>query len=94
MKCNIVYFCIKLETYRFFRYRKDSVIIGSVDGICGAFLRTFMNLINMPRIDTRKRKSACKPPVVDLLLSMIEYVADYENSFRKIRQKEGIALAK
>ena len=25
---------------------------------------------------------------------MIEYVADYENSFRKMRQKEGIALAK
>ena len=68
--------------------------MGSVDDICGAFLRTLMNLINMPRIDTRKRKSACKPPVVDLLLSMIEYVADYENSFRKIRQKEGVALAK
>ena len=38
MKCYIVYFCIKLETYRFFRYRKDSVIIGSVDDICGALI--------------------------------------------------------
>lgn len=58
------------------------------------FLRTLMNLINMPRIDTRKRKNDCRPPVVDILLLMIEYVADYENSFRKMRQKEGIALAK
>ena len=39
MKYNIVYLCIKLKTYRFCRYRKDSVIIGSVDDICGAFLR-------------------------------------------------------
>ena len=38
MKCNIVIFCIKLETYRFCRYRKDSVIIGSVDDICGALI--------------------------------------------------------
>lgn len=66
--------------------------MGSVDDICGAFLQTLMNLINMPRIDIRK--SDCIPPVVDILLSMIEYVADYENSFRKIRQKDRIALAK
>ena len=50
--------------------------------------------INMPLIDTRKRKSDCRPPVVDTLLLMIEYVADYENSFRKMRQKEGIAVTK
>lgn len=48
----------------------------------------------MPLIDTRKRKSDCRPPVVDTLLLMIEYVADYENSFRKMRQKEGIAVTK
>lgn len=48
----------------------------------------------MPLIDIRKIKGACRPPAVDILLSMIEYVADYENSFRKMRQKEGIALAK
>ena len=44
MKCNIVYFCIKLETYRFCRYRKDSVIIGSVDDICGAFFTNINEL--------------------------------------------------
>ena len=51
-------------------------------------------LIDMPLIDTRKGKSAYGPLIADTVLSMLEYVADDENSLRKMRQKEGIALAK
>lgn len=51
-------------------------------------------LIDMPLIDTRKGKSAYGPLIADMVLSMLEYVADEDNSLRKMRQKEGIALAK
>ena len=41
-----------------------------------------------------KGKSAYGPLIADTVLSMLEYVADDENNLRKMRQKEGIALAK
>lgn len=51
-------------------------------------------LIDMPLIDIRKGKSAYGPLITDTVLSMLEYVADEDNSLRKMRQKEGIALVK
>lgn len=51
-------------------------------------------LIDMPDIDTRKGKSGYGPLVADTVLRMLEYMKDIENSVRKMRQKEGIALAK
>lgn len=48
----------------------------------------------MPDIDTRKGKSGYGPLVADTVLRMLEYITDTENSIRKMRQKEGIALAK
>lgn len=51
-------------------------------------------LIDMPDIDTRKGKSGYGPLVADTVLRMLEYMKDTENSVRKMRQKEGIALAK
>lgn len=51
-------------------------------------------LIDMPDIDTRKGKSGYGPLVADTVLTMLEYITDTENCIRKMRQKEGIALAK
>ena len=57
MKYNIVYSCIKLETYRFCRYRKDSVIIGSVDDICGAFFTQVLEESILLEYPTKKKRS-------------------------------------
>lgn len=51
-------------------------------------------LIDMPDIDTRKGKSGYGPLVADTVLWMLEYMTDTDNSIHKMRQKEGIALAK
>ena len=51
-------------------------------------------LIDIPQIDTRKGKSGYGLLIADTVLAMLEYVADEENSLRKMRQKQGIALAK
>lgn len=51
-------------------------------------------LIDMPLIDTRKGKNGYGSIMADTVLTMLEYVAENESNVRKIRQKEGIALAK
>ncbi len=51
-------------------------------------------LIDMPQIDTRKGKSGYGSLIADMVLAMLEYVTDEDNNLRKMRQKEGIALAK
>ena len=51
-------------------------------------------LIDMPDTDSRKGKSGYGPLIADTVLTMLEYITDTENSIRKMRQKEGIVLAK
>lgn len=56
--------------------------------------KAYIALIDRPDIDIRKEKSGYGPLVVDTVLTMLEYITDTENSIRKMRQKECIALAK
>lgn len=51
-------------------------------------------VIDMPEMDTRKGNSGYGPLVSDVVFTMFEYVADKDNNVRKMRQKEGIVLAK
>lgn len=48
-------------------------------------------VIDMPLLDTRQYKDLLGNFISDLILSVLSYVADQENAFRRQRQAEGIA---
>ncbi len=51
-------------------------------------------VLDMPILDTTKNKDLLGNLITDLFISILGYVAQTENEFRKQRQSEGIAIAK
>ena len=84
----------------------DLVVIKSIDRLsrnykeCQELWKEITNkgadivVIDMPILDTRANKDLLGNLITDLFLSILGYVAQQENDFRRQRQAEGIAVAK
>lgn len=81
----------------------DLVVIKSIDRLsrnykeCKELWAEIVNkgadivVIDMPLLDTRQYKDLLGSFISDLILSVLGYVAEQENAFRRQRQAEGIA---
>lgn len=81
----------------------DLVVIKSIDRLsrnykeCKELWAEIVNkgadivVIDMPLLDTRQYKDLLGSFISDLILSVLGYVAEQENAFRRQRQSEGIA---
>ena len=81
----------------------DLVVIKSIDRLsrnykeCKQLWEEIVNkgadivVIDMPILDTRQYKDLLGNFISDLILSVLSYVAEQENDFRRQRQAEGIA---
>ena len=84
----------------------DLVVIKSIDRLsrnykqCKELWQQFTDkgadivVLDMPILDTRQNKDLLGNLITDLFLTILGYVAQQENDFRKQRQMEGIAVAK
>lgn len=84
----------------------DLVVIKSIDRLsrnykqCKELWQQFTDkgadivVLDMPILDTRQNKDLLGNLITDLFLTILGYVAQQENDFRKKRQMEGIAVAK
>ena len=93
----------KLQMMLTFLDEGDLVVIKSIDrlsrnyGECKKLWQEIVDkgadivVIDMPLLDTRQYRDKLGNFISDLILTVLGYVADQENQFRKQRQTEGIA---